>query len=242
MALLSLIYAVQISAVQTGSDYTSPVFVAILFNTYPILANLISSFVVPEDRLTPRRGLGLAVAFAGVVWILLSHATSALAPHPVLGNSLVFLAATLLSLRMVYVRQLILRIAFVRAVFWPLLGSLPLFLLGATILPDTLLRIKPDWSIWTALAFQGVVVGGAGQLVWVYLLRKHTPGSVIAFSFLTPVSGVVLSSTYFSESVPAPVMAGLGAVLLGIGLAMRHATPTRPTAGGEPDPMSTTPP
>ena len=225
IALLSLIYAIQISANQTGSDYTSPVFVAILFNTYPILANLVSSFVVPEDRLTPLRGIGLAVAFTGVAWVFLSRIASPLAPNPLLGNSLIIVAATLLAFRMVYLRQLTLRISYIRAVFWPLIGSLPLFLLGAAAIPDAMPRLEPDWRIAAALVFQGVIVGGAGQLAWVYLLRKHTPGTVIAFSFLTPVSGVLMSSSYFDEPVPARLVAGLAAVLLGIGLAARSAHP-----------------
>ena len=234
LALLSLIYAVQISAVQTGSDYTSPVFVAVLFNTYPIIANLTSSFFVPEDRLTPRRALGLAIAFAGMAWVFLASTESALAPDPLLGNSLVLGAATLLSFRMVYTRQFVLRVSYVRAVFWPMLGSLPLFLLGELAITDGGSRTVPGWETWTALVFQGVVVGGVGQLAWVYLLRKHTPGTVIAFSFLTPGSGLALSAAYFREPVPARLVAGLAAVLVGIGLAARRADPVRQVDGAGP--------
>ena len=91
-------------------------------------------------------------------------------------------------------------------------------------------RAEADWTVATALLFQGIVVGGAGQLAWAYLLRKHTPGTVIAFSFLTPVSGVLFSSQYFQEPVPPRLLAGLGAVLLGIGLAARRAPPTESAA------------
>ena len=89
LALLSFVYALQIGANQTGADYTSPVLVAVLFNTYPVVGNLVSSLVVPEDRLNLRRIIGLAVAFAGVVWVFLSRTESPLAPNPMLGNSLV---------------------------------------------------------------------------------------------------------------------------------------------------------
>ncbi len=222
LALLSVLYAVQIGANQMGADFTSPVFVAILFNTYPISANLLSSFVVPEDRLTTRRVLGLAMASCGVVWVFLSRFESALAPHPVLGNSLVLLGSTLLSIRMVYVRQLVLKIDYVKAVFWPLLGSLPLFLVAGAAAPEHTERIPPDWTTWIALLFQGIVVGGAGQLSWVYLIRRHTPGTVIAFSFLTPVSGLFLSSLYFHEPVPGSMLTGFCAVLAGIALAARR--------------------
>ena len=223
LALVTLIYAVQIGANQTGSDYTSPVYVAILFNTYPITANFVSSFFVPEDHLNPRRVIGLLAALGGVVWVFLARTESALAPNPLLGNSLILVAATLLAIRMVYVRQLVLRVDYVKAVFWPLLGSLPLYLLGAAVLPDTMPRVETDWRTWTALVYQGVVVGGVGQLAWTYLVRKHTPGTVIAFSFMTPVMGLVLSSLYFSEPVPSRLVEGTCAVLAGIALASRRA-------------------
>lgn len=227
LMLLGMVFAVQISALQTGSDFTSPLFVAVLFNTYPIIANLTSSFVVPEDRLTPRRVLGLAAAFAGMAWVFLARTQSDLAPNPVLGNALVLGAATVLALRMVYVRQLVLRVDYVRAVFWPSFVSVPLFLLGDLALPDPIMRSGASWETWVALGFQGVVIGGAGQLAWVYLIRRHTPGTVIAFSFLTPISGLLLSASYFNEPVPARLITGLAAVLTGIGLAARRAGQTR---------------
>lgn len=233
LALLSVLYAVQIGANQTGADFTSPLFVAILFNTYPISGNLLSSLVVPEDRLNTRRVVGLAMAFCGVVWIFLSRTESALAPNPALGNSLVLVGATLLSIRTVYVRQLILRIDYVKAVFWPLLGSLPLFLMADTVLPEHMERVPADWRTWSALLFQGIVVGGAGQLAWIYLIRRHTPGTVIAFSFLTPISGLTLSSFYFQEPVPGRLLTGFLVVLAGIALAARRgprgSEPERPS-------------
>ena len=232
LAILSVMYGFQIGANQTGADFTSPVFVAILFNTYPIITNLVSSLVVAEDRLNLRRLLGLAIAFAGVADVFLSRPESALAPNPLLGNSLVLAGSTLLALRVVYLRQLVLRVDYVKAVFWPLLGSLPLFMLGWAVIPDTATRSEANLTIWLALAFQGLVVGGIGQLAWVYLIRRHTPGTVTAFSFITPVSGLVLSSLYFQEAVPAALLAGFAAVLVGIALAVRRAgkAPAEPPA------------
>lgn len=232
LAILSLMYGFQIGANQTGADFTSPVFVAILFNTYPIVTNLVSSLVVAEDRLNTRRLLGLAVAFAGVTDVFLSRPSSALAPNPLLGNSLVLAGSSLLAVRVVYLRQLVLRVDSVKAVFWPLLGSLPLFLLGWALIPETATRSETNLTIWLALAFQGVVVGGVGQLAWVYLIRRHTPGTVTAFSFITPVSGLALSSLYFQEAVPPTLLAGFAAVLIGIALAVRRAeqVPAEPPA------------
>ncbi|MDE0102886.1 MAG: DMT family transporter [Bryobacterales bacterium] len=225
LTVLAVIFAVQIGANQFGADYTSPVLLAILFNSYPISTAVISSFTVAADRLTLRRVVGLAVAFAGVAWILATRTESRLAPNPVLGNALVLTAATLLSIRMVYTRQLSLKVEYVRAVFWTLIGALPIFLAGWLVIPDPMQRTEQNWMTWTALLFQGLVIGCTAQLAWVYLIRRHTPSTVIAFSFITPISGVVLSSAYFGEAVPGRLVAGLVAVLTGIALATRHSKP-----------------
>ncbi len=226
LLLLAAIYAVQIAAIQTGTDFTSPVLVAILFNTYPIIANLLASFVVPEDRLTPKRTAGLAIAFSGVTWILLSRTESALAPNPMLGNALILAGASLLAVRMVYIRQLVLQVDYVKAVFWTLLGSLPCYLIAGVLIPDPMVRTQLDLSTWVSLLYQGILVGGVGQLAWVFLIRRHTPGAVTAFSFVTPVSGLVVSAAYFSEPVSSQLLTGFAAVLLGIALAVRRAPPT----------------
>ncbi len=145
LAVLALIFGVQIGTNQTGADYTSPVLLAILFNTDPISSNLISSFLVAADRLTPRRVTGLAVAFGGVAWILTPRTeSSALAPNPALGNALVLAANTLLSIRMVYTRQLSLKVEYVKAVFWTLVGALPVFLVGWVTIADPMERTAQD--------------------------------------------------------------------------------------------------
>ena len=233
LAVLALIFGVQIGANQFGADFTSPMLLAILFNTYPISTSLISSFTIAADKLTPRRVAGLALAFAGVAWILADRTESQLAPNPLLGNCLVLSAATLLSIRMVYTRQLSLKVEYVKAVFWTLIGALPVFLAGWLAIPDPMRRFDQDWSTWVALLFQGLVIGGAAQLTWVYLIRRHTPSTVIAFSFITPISGVTLSAAFFAEPVPARLVGGLAAVLAGIALAARHTGKSTAKAAGE---------
>ena len=172
-----------------------------------------------------------------MAWVFSARTESVLAPNPVVGNALILFAATLLGMRMVYTRQFVLRVPYARAVFWPMVGALPLFLLGDAAIADGMVRSESTWETWVALAYQGIVVGGAGQLAWVYLLRKHTPGTVIAFSFLTPVSGVAQGAAYFDEPVPARLVTGLAAGPRGhrsggkVGAAGQAVRPDRRAAG-----------
>ena len=64
-------------------------------------------------------------------------------------------------------------------------------------------------------------MGGAGLLLWIYLLRRHTPGTISVFSFMTPVSGLFLSAFFFDEQLTARLATGIAVILTGIFLVTR---------------------
>jgi len=96
--------------------------------------------------------------------------------------------------------------------------SLPCFALGGLLLGGHAGRDPFNWQAIAAVTYQGVIVGGVALVLWVHLLRRHTPGSLTVFSFLTPVFGVVLSSVAFNESITARFVVGLACVIAGIAL------------------------
>ena len=66
LASLGLLFVAQIGLMHYGADFTSPAYATVLMNSNPVFANFFAHFVVPGDRLSKRRLLGLAIAFAGV--------------------------------------------------------------------------------------------------------------------------------------------------------------------------------
>ena len=227
LALLAAIFTVQISILHTGADYTSPAYAVILINMNPIMANLIAHFFVPGDRLSPARALGLAIAFGGVAWVFFDNPDPALAPNPALGNALMLLSALLLAVRTVYVQRLVQKIRPEKAAFWQMLACLPAFLAGGAVFKGVGGRVPLEWPQVAAILYQGLLVGGVGLLLWIYLLRKHTPGTVSVFSFVTPLCGVAMSAVVFGEKITPRLAAGVAAVLVGIFLAAgtRRALP-----------------
>jgi drug/metabolite transporter (DMT)-like permease len=221
LVLLGLLFSVQIAMLHWGADLTSPAYAVTIVNTNPIWANLIAPFFVPEDRLTPRRMAGLAIAFVGVSGVVLGRPELEIAPNPVLGNLIILASASLVGARTVYIQRIVQRMEPEKAVLWQMGISLPLFSLGSYLFDDWSGRSAIDWRVTTAILYQGVVVGGLALVAWVALLRRHTPGSVSVFSFVTPMAGVALSAWLFGEPLSARLLAGLAAVLIGIALASR---------------------
>jgi drug/metabolite transporter (DMT)-like permease len=227
LLLLGLLFTVQIAMLHWGADLTSPAYAVTIVNTNPIWANLIAPFFVPEDRLTPRRAAGLAIAFAGVSGVVLGRPQLEIAPNPLLGNLIILASASLVGARTVYIQRIVQRMSPEKAVLWQMAISLPLLGAGSLLFDDWASRGPVDWRVTAAILYQGAIVGGLALVAWVALLRRHTPGSVSVFSFVTPMAGVALSAWLFGEPLSARLVLGLAAVLAGIALASRSTARAR---------------
>ena len=230
LCLLSFVFFIQIAMLHTGADWTSPAYATALINTAPIFANLISPYFVPQDRLTWTRVAGLAIAFGGACGVLLGRPEMDIAPRPLLGNTLITISGCLVGARSVYVQRIVQRMPSSRAIFWQIAMALPGFAMGAVWIDDPVQRAPLSWQPVLAIVYQGVFVGGIALIVWVYLLKRHTPGSITAFSFATPIAGLVAAALMFEETLGPRLMLGLLAVLVGIALVSR--TPRPEKAGG----------
>lgn len=222
LLLLGAMYASQISLLHWGADLTSPAYAVTLINTNPIFANLIAPFFIPADRLTPQRVLGLTIAFVGVSYVAFGRPDAVLAPHPLLGNWVIVVSAFLVGVRTVYIQRIVQAMPSTRAVFWQALFSVPCFALGGWLLGDSI-RGPFDWKAITAILYQGFIVGGLALVLWVRLLKAHSPGCISVFSFTTPMSGLILSAFFFDEQLTVRLWLGLAAVVTGISLAAKPA-------------------
>jgi drug/metabolite transporter (DMT)-like permease len=217
---LTLLFVAQIGLLHYGADLSSPAYSVVLMNSNPIWANLLAHFVVPEDRLSAARVVGLAVAFSGICVVFLGRPDAALAPRPLVGNPLVLAAAVTAAIRTVYTQRLVQWIEPAKAVFWQTALSLPFFLLG-TLIDPTADREPLSWIPVAGVLYQGLAVGALGLILWVNLLRKHSPGSLSVFSFSIPIFGMLLSAWLLSEHLTLHLLFGVAAVLSGIYLATR---------------------
>ncbi len=222
IGLLGLLFVVQITALNTGADFTSPAYAVILLNSHPIFTNLMSHFYVPEDRLSWQRIAGLAIAFGGICFLSLGRPDAHLAPHPGWGNLIVVISGFLLAVRMVYTQRLVQTMEPVRAVLWQMVVSLPFFAVMALLWEQPTLQ-PVTWPPVAALLYQGVVIAGLCFVVWTHLLRRHSPGTLSMFGFTVPIFGVVLSALIFGEALTVRLLAGAAAVTAGIIVVTRRA-------------------
>ena len=215
--VLGILFTAQIALFNLAVFYTSPAYAVILLNTNPVLVNLISHRYVPNDRITPRRLLGLAVAFGGIVHVLQGRPEAGLAPDPALGNALMLASSLLLASRIVYTQSLVNRTGPLRPVVWQMVASLPLFLGIAAVLEEPLVQPLTVGPV-IAMLYQAVVVAGFCFVAWTSLLQDYSAGDLAMYGFTVPVFGVLLSAALFGERITMRLAVGAVAVAAGIGI------------------------
>jgi drug/metabolite transporter (DMT)-like permease len=72
-----------------------------------------------------------------------------------------------------------------------------------------------------SLTFQTVIVAFVSYLIWFWLLRNYSATRISAFSFLTPLFGLIFSAALLQEAVGHRIILALIFVALGIYLVNR---------------------
>ena len=214
-------FAVEFICLFVALDLTTVTRTSIIFYSMPVWLALRGHVLIPGERITRVKGAGLALAFAGVVLAITRR--DGTGGEASLVGDLCALAAALGWAGIALLAKAS-RLRTVRPevqLLWQLAVSAPLLLLAAPLF-GPLLR-GPELIHWGALAFQIVVIVSAGFLFWLWLLSIYPAASVAAFSFLSPVFGVLLGWSLLGEQVGWEIIAALVLVAAGLILINRPA-------------------
>ena len=75
-----------------------------------------------------------------------------------------------------------------------------------------------DWPPLVGILYQGVVIAGFGFMAMGFLYKFYSPTLVSSFGFISPVSGVLLSTWLLDE--PLSLSIAIGTVCVGAGLVL----------------------
>lgn len=216
--LLGSLFAQEFIALFWALDHTTVSRASLLFYTMPVMLSIAAHFLLPGERLTRLRVLGLGCAIAGVALVLSGRPGGGQAS---LAGDLAALAGAVgwagiaLTIRLTSLSQ-------VRAetqLFWQLAGSAVLLMLVAPLF-GPFLREPTLWHL-AGLVYQIVAVASFGFLFWVFLLGVYPASGVASFAFLTPVLSVGMGWLLLGEELGLNVIAALVLVAIGIVLINR---------------------
>ncbi|MGJ8627784.1 MAG: DMT family transporter [Sulfitobacter sp.] len=216
--IAGLLFALEFICLFTALDVTTVSRASVIFYSMPVWLALIAHFLLPGERLTRLKVIGLLAAMAGVALALsdrsgrhISWAGDLLALTSAFCWAGIVLCVRITPLsRVPPAQQLLFQVAI----------SAPIILLLAPFFGPLIRDLEPIHL--AALLFQIIAVASLGFLVWFWLMTIYPASSVASFSFLSPVFSVLLGWILLSEHVAPSVWGALVLVASGIYLINRR--------------------
>ncbi len=213
--VMGTIFGVEFMLLFAGVRQTSASHAVVLLFSGGFATAIGAHLFVPGERLRPLQWAGLILAFAGVAVTVGQRG----GPASVRGDLLVLSAAACWGVTTVMVRAVpeLLRLSAEKVLAYQLWGSMPLLLLGAALAGELTVP-QASGLAWASLLYQGVVVAFASYLTWYWLVLRYPAGRLAAFSFLTPVLGVLAAALLLGDPLAISLLVGLVLVCAGLKL------------------------
>jgi drug/metabolite transporter (DMT)-like permease len=217
LLVVTAIFIGQIATMNVGTALTSAAHAAILLNLYSVHTVVLAHFLIPGDRLSARKMLGVGVAYAGIAILFTQQGSTGSATA--IGDVIMFVSALLLADRTVYLARVVHRLD-------PVKLLLAQATLGAAVFFSYSAVMEPARVTWTSrlalsVAFQGIVVAGFNFVINLWLLRHYRPSALAAFFLTQPIFGVVAAALVVGDRLTPGLLIASGAVAVGIGIASR---------------------
>jgi drug/metabolite transporter (DMT)-like permease len=186
-----------------------------IFNAATPLWGALIAWLWLKDRLTPSRVLGLAIGFAGVLWLAWDKASfkpggSGWAIVACLGATLCYgLAASFTKRHLTGVAPLAVATGSqLSAALFLLLPAIAWWPVG-----------MPSQNAWIAAALLAFACTGIAYVLYFRLIAHVGPANAISVTFLIPVFAVLWGWMFLDEGITQAMIAGCAVIVVGTALA-----------------------
>lgn len=217
--LIGLLFASEFVFIYWGLTLTTASRAILFIYTAPFVVALGAHFLLPGERLSGAKGLGLGCAFAG---LLLAFADGLRLPsrREMLGDSMELVGAILWGATTLVVKARGRAVSPQKTLFYQLAGSAAVLLALAALTGEAGVT-RPTPLVLAALAYQSVVIAFASYLLWFWLLARYPASQMAAFTFWTPLFGLAAGAWLLGEPVTGALAAAIALVAVGIYLVNR---------------------
>ena len=229
--LCGMVFAVEFIVLFIALDYTSVSRASIFFYTMPFWFAFGAHYLIPGEQLTLNKLLGMLLAFAGVVIVLLDDSAPG-SDNALLGDLLCIVAGSFWALVSLLARASKMSRSVPEMQLLYQLGVSAPIILGVAMLNGDLLR-EPTALIWGIFSFQVLVVVAIGFLSWFWLLTIYPAADMAVFTFLAPVFGVASGWLVLHEELTLALFVALFMVVAGIVLVNKKPRSSPVASTGE---------
>lgn len=193
---------------------------SIFIYTAPFFVALGGTFFLPGERLRLGQWLGLALSFTGIA-VALGVPQAAVSPSMFAGDLMLVLAGALWAATTLVIKGSRLRlVAPEKTLAYQLLVSVPILAIGAWAFGEHI-PVTPRPAAIGWLAYQTVWVVAITFGVWFALVKHYSASRLSAFTFLTPLFGIVAAHLMLGDPLDWPFVVAAALVVAGLVLVNR---------------------
>ncbi|MBT9507307.1 DMT family transporter [Rhodoferax sp.] len=219
--LAGTLFAIEFACLYAGLQFTTASRLTVFLYTSPFWVAVLLPLRVKSEHLAPVQWVGLALAFAAVLFALRDGLGAQSQPRQWLGDLLALAAGMFWGLTTIVIRgSRLTRVSPEKMLFYQVTVS-------TVTLPVLSLVLHEQW-VWSWSAFgstsmlvQTVVGAFASYLTWMWLLGRYPATKISVFVFLTPVFALLFGALWLREPITINLIAALSMVALGIVLVSR---------------------
>lgn len=209
-----LIFGIEFVLIYQGLLYTSASRAVVFLYIAPFFVAL-GSYIFLGERLRPAQWAGLALSFAGVA-LAIGVPQANVNSRVLLGDLLIVAGGALWAATTLIVKATpLIRAPAEKGMGYQVAVSIPIFLLAAWFTGEKITHMPSALSL-SLLAYQAFWVVGLTFTLWFALVKAYSASKLSAFTFITPLFGVVAS--YFILHDTLTLAFGAAAVLVIAGL------------------------
>lgn len=221
VAVAALSSAMPFMLISWGQQYVTAGFTGVSMASVALIVLPLAHFLVPGERITPRRTLGFLIGFVGVVILIGGQAfesTGVALEFP--GRMACVAAASCYAVSSILMRRL--------PQVDPVGLSAVLLLFGAAIVIPMALAVEGnppsvDRQTLYILAFLGLIPTAAANLLRVQVVRTAGPVFMSLVNYMVPVWAVLLGVVLLGEPLPASLIWAMLLILIGVALSQYGA-------------------
>lgn len=203
---------------------------AMLIQISPVLIAVLAALFLSE-RFTPQLGIGLALAFSGVVIIGFAGSPDG-GDRDLLGAALCVLAAVVYAVSVILQKPLVAALPAIHVTWLACtIGALTCLPFAGQLISEV--GDASASSVWW-LVYLGVFPTAIAFTLYAFALKHMSASSLGVTTYIVPVITIVMSLVFLDEVPPTAAYFGGALALVGVAVARRTARPAKAAAPGPP--------
>ena len=213
--MVGLMFGLEFACIYFGLLYTDAARSVLFVYTSPFVVAVGAHLFLRGDRLNFLKTLGLVLAFMGI-FVVFGGRPKTAKPTMLIGDILEIAAGFLWGATTLYIKKFMAeRVHPINTFLYQLFFSIPILLIVSILLePKWIYGVDP--YIVASLFYQSVIVAFISYFIWFKLIHEYSVSRLSAFTFFTPIFGVLFGILFLHEEFTSSLMVGLPLVSMGI--------------------------